>query len=328
MNSGHSLQKRRIKSGFGWHFVERPGELLAIPLAIVVKRHVASSGALFRPSIGVVHVTPTFGRRIKRSFRSPNTVQVEKRVDKRHILSDSTIQCASAWHVSCAKRYRSQNRRRCTKSVSNYLSGDIISKYEQSSIFCKKGVNHFGAVYKPVLSSPFDILPLPKKGSKLSPEQLEYRRIRAWELYQENWGQKEIAAALGVTPGAVSQWLKRAKKEGIESLQRHPHQGPQPRLNEQQSQQLTELLTVRPRALGIDGDTWNLDRVTQLIKKEFGIEYDRSHVSRLLRKLDINIRKLVPYRENQSLPMTCDKLREHTNRENQESNLEREAGAD
>ena len=161
MNSGHSLQKRRIKSGFGWHCVERPGKLLAMRLAIVVKRHVASSGALFRPSIGVVHVTPTFGRRIKRSFRSPNTVQVEKRVDKRHILSDSTIHCASAWHVSCAKRDRSQNRRRCTKSVSNYLSGDIISKYEQSSMFCKKGVNHFGAVYKPVLSSPFDILPLP-----------------------------------------------------------------------------------------------------------------------------------------------------------------------
>src|SRR6266487_2068132 len=147
MNSGHSLQKRRIKSGFGWHFVERHGKLLAMPLALVMKRHVANSGALFRPSIGVVPVTPTFGRPIKRSFQSPNTVQVEKRVDKRHILSDSTIHCASAWHVSFAKRSRSQNQRRCTKSVSNYLSGDIISKYEQSSLFCKKDVSHFGAVY-------------------------------------------------------------------------------------------------------------------------------------------------------------------------------------
>src|SRR6266498_1759223 len=156
MNSGHSLQKRRIKSGFGWHCVERPGTLLAMPLAIAVKRHVASSGALFRPSIGVVHVTPTFGRRIKRSFRSPNTVQVEKRVDKRHILSASTILCASAWHVSFARRYRSQNRRRCMKSASNCLSGDIISKYEQSSLFCKKGVSHFSAVYKQALSSSFD----------------------------------------------------------------------------------------------------------------------------------------------------------------------------
>jgi hypothetical protein len=28
-------------------------------------------------------------------------------------------------------------------------------------MLCKKGVNHFGAAYKQVLSSPFDILPLP-----------------------------------------------------------------------------------------------------------------------------------------------------------------------
>src|SRR5215211_8659544 len=178
MNSGHSLQKRPIKSGFGWHFVERHGKLLDMLLAIVMKLPVASSGALFQPSIGVVHVTPTFGRPIKRSFRSPNTVQVEKEPGKRHILSDSTIHCASAWHVWFAKRYRSQNRRRCTKSVSNYLSGDIISKYEQSSLFCKKGVNHFGAVYKPVLSSPFDILPLPEiEASVLRRQCLNDRRI-------------------------------------------------------------------------------------------------------------------------------------------------------
>jgi hypothetical protein len=161
MNSGPLLPKKPIKSGFGWHFVEKPDKLLAMRLAIVMKPPVASSGALFRPSIDVVPVTPTFGRPIKRSFRSRNTAQVEKRVDKRHTLSDLTIHCASAWHVWFARRYRSQNRRRCTKSASNCLSGDIISKYEQSSLFCEKGVNHFGAVCKQALSSSFDILPLP-----------------------------------------------------------------------------------------------------------------------------------------------------------------------
>jgi predicted transcriptional regulator len=34
----------------------------------------------------------------------------------------------------------------------------------------------------------------------------EGRRLRAWELQQQGWKQKDIAAALGVTPGAVSQW--------------------------------------------------------------------------------------------------------------------------
>jgi transcriptional regulator with XRE-family HTH domain len=39
----------------------------------------------------------------------------------------------------------------------------------------------------------------------------EGRRLRAWELFQEGWPQQRIAAALGVTKGAVSQWLSRAK---------------------------------------------------------------------------------------------------------------------
>jgi predicted transcriptional regulator len=37
------------------------------------------------------------------------------------------------------------------------------------------------------------------------------RRRRAWELKEQGWKQIAIAAALGVSPGAVSQWLRRAR---------------------------------------------------------------------------------------------------------------------
>jgi predicted transcriptional regulator len=37
------------------------------------------------------------------------------------------------------------------------------------------------------------------------------RRRRAWELKEQGWKQTAIAAALGVTPGAIIQWLKRAR---------------------------------------------------------------------------------------------------------------------
>ena len=40
----------------------------------------------------------------------------------------------------------------------------------------------------------------------------EYRRFQAWELYQEGWKQKDIAVAMGVTKGSISQWVKRAKE--------------------------------------------------------------------------------------------------------------------
>ncbi|MBI3725345.1 helix-turn-helix domain-containing protein, partial [bacterium] len=38
----------------------------------------------------------------------------------------------------------------------------------------------------------------------------EARRLRALDLRQLGWRQIEIARALGVTEGAVSQWMKRA----------------------------------------------------------------------------------------------------------------------
>lgn len=38
--------------------------------------------------------------------------------------------------------------------------------------------------------------------------------MRAWELHEQGWRQQEIAAALGVTKGAVSQWMRRAREGG------------------------------------------------------------------------------------------------------------------
>jgi DNA-directed RNA polymerase specialized sigma24 family protein len=46
----------------------------------------------------------------------------------------------------------------------------------------------------------------------------EGRRLRAFELKQQGWKQTEIADALGVSEGAVSQWMKRAREEGGQAL--------------------------------------------------------------------------------------------------------------
>jgi len=52
------------------------------------------------------------------------------------------------------------------------------------------------------------------KGEKARLDWREGRRRRAWERKAAGWKQQDIAAALGVTPGAVSQWLKRARRRG------------------------------------------------------------------------------------------------------------------
>jgi predicted transcriptional regulator len=44
----------------------------------------------------------------------------------------------------------------------------------------------------------------------------EGMRLRALQLKERGWKQTQIADALGVSEGAVSQWMKRATEEGVE----------------------------------------------------------------------------------------------------------------
>ena len=113
----------------------------------------------------------------------------------------------------------------------------------------------------------------------------EGRRRRAWELDQQGWKQHDIAAALGVTPGAVSQWLKRAREEEVEALRRHPAPGPAPKLTREQLAQLPALLACGAEAYGFRGQVWTCKRVGEVIRRTFGVTYHPAHVSRLLHAL-------------------------------------------
>ncbi len=101
----------------------------------------------------------------------------------------------------------------------------------------------------------------------------EGRRIRAWERKQEGWKQRDIAQALGVSAGAVSQWLKRGREGGVERLRRRPPPGAPPRLKKDQRARLPELLARGAPAYGFRGDVWTCARVTKVIYREFGVRY-------------------------------------------------------
>jgi len=119
----------------------------------------------------------------------------------------------------------------------------------------------------------------------------EARRFRAWELKQQGWKQNAIARALGVTPGAVSQWLKRAREEGIESLRRRLGSGSPPRLSAAQRAQLPQLLAQGAEAYGFRGALWTRARVAEVIRREFGVRYEVSQVGRILRACGWSLQK-------------------------------------
>jgi len=115
--------------------------------------------------------------------------------------------------------------------------------------------------------------------------------MRAWELYCAGWKQTRIAEALGVSEGAVSQWLTRAIRDGVPSLRRRIAPGPTPRLTDAQRAQLPALLEQGAEAHGFRGEVWTTRRVATVIARAFGVRYHPAHVSRLLRAIGWTVQK-------------------------------------
>lgn len=119
----------------------------------------------------------------------------------------------------------------------------------------------------------------------------EGRRLRAWELFQDGWKQKDIAEALGVSQGAVSQWLKVAREGGEEALRHRKGGGPKPRLTAAQMKELPQVLAAGAEHYGFRGQIWTRKRVAVVIKQVFGFEFSQSHVGVLLRQIGWSLQK-------------------------------------
>lgn len=112
----------------------------------------------------------------------------------------------------------------------------------------------------------------------------EIRRHRAWEMKRLGWKQCDIAEALGVTEGAVSQWLNLARVEGVKGLAARRRSGRPPRLTAEQRQKIPELLVKGAEAHGFRGDLWTRSRVAVVLRREFGVTHSPQHVGTLLQQ--------------------------------------------
>ena len=77
----------------------------------------------------------------------------------------------------------------------------------------------------------------------------------------------------GVTEGAVSQWVIRGRTGGVAALRHRPPPGPSSRLTAEQLAQLPALLARGAERFGFRGDVWTARRVTELIRRQFGVQY-------------------------------------------------------
>ncbi len=109
--------------------------------------------------------------------------------------------------------------------------------------------------------------------------------MQAWQLSQLGWKQRHIATAVGVTEGAVSQWLSLARRDGPVALLARGHPGRAARLDRDQMRLIPDFLGHGAEAYGFRGEVWTCARVATVIEEEFGVTYQKGHVSRLLKAL-------------------------------------------
>lgn len=113
--------------------------------------------------------------------------------------------------------------------------------------------------------------------------ELERRRRRALELFQQGRRQVDIANFLGVDRTSIYRW-RRLAMANPNSLAAQPHPHRPPALTDAQLKALEELLLQGPAAHGWTNHLWTTERVAALIHRHFKIRYHHDHVGRFLRQ--------------------------------------------
>jgi len=114
----------------------------------------------------------------------------------------------------------------------------------------------------------------------------QWRRFQALRLKQQAWTQRNIAEALNVSEVTVSHWMGRVRVGGPGGLLTRHSCGRSPALSPAQRLLIPEFLWHGAEAYGFRGALWTCARVAKVIQEEFGVTYDKGHVSRLLKRLN------------------------------------------
>jgi transposase len=111
---------------------------------------------------------------------------------------------------------------------------------------------------------------------------LERRRRRAVALVDQGESPSTLTRILGIARPSLYRW-RQAAASGPDGLAAKPHPGPTPRLNNAQLQELEDLLLDGATAHGWPNELWTANRVTEVIRRHFGISFHPEHVRKILK---------------------------------------------
>jgi len=102
----------------------------------------------------------------------------------------------------------------------------------------------------------------------------------------------EVMRSLGLCRTTIYPWLRKFEEDGWDALVERIAQGPEPKLNEKQRQQVKRWILGRdPRQYGFEFGLWTRRIVQTLIQEKMKVELGLTAVGRLLASLDITPQK-------------------------------------
>ena len=130
-------------------------------------------------------------------------------------------------------------------------------------------------------------------GRKLDHKALEHMRILAVKrVVEDSEDPSEVMRSLGLSRTTIYPWLRKFREEGWDALVERIAQGPEPKLDEKQRQQVKKwILGKDPRQYGFDFGLWTRRIVQTLIEDKMKVELGLTAVGRLLASLDITPQK-------------------------------------
>src|SRR5437879_1216453 len=106
----------------------------------------------------------------------------------------------------------------------------------------------------------------------------ESQRKRAFELKQQDWSQRQIAEALGVSEPSVGRWMAQWRERGDDAWRDKPRPGRPTKLTHEQMALVPELLLPGAEAWGFQGELWTCGRIRHVIEEAFGVTYHPAQV--------------------------------------------------
>ena len=125
-------------------------------------------------------------------------------------------------------------------------------------------------------------MPRPKGSADL----LEDRRRRALALLKTGLSLNEVGRRIQCAASSVMRWFNAWRQGGAKALRVATSPGRPPKLRPAQRRRLVKLLLQGPLAHGYRTNLWTTVRIAEVIEREFGVNYHRDHVGRLMHRLD------------------------------------------